>query len=108
MDALPEGYILVGIEIQSLYVGGGRYPDVVCVRRGERPVIDSPGNLYDGPRTWDIERKGDMGEIRMGLRTRSPERMLAWLQRRMPDDAMMRNGVAPSMIEEAIARRRED
>jgi len=66
----------------------------VCVRSGKDPVIDTVGNLYDGPRTWDIERRGDIGEIRFGLRTKSVARMCDWLARREDD-----------IIEAAIARR---
>ena len=99
---IPDGYILVGYRVQSLWQGMGWSVGIVCVRRGTRPVIDSPGNQYAGPRTWDIERRGDMGRIEFGLRTTNIERMVDWYRRRSNDTP--REWVEVE-IREAIERR---
>ena len=82
---IPEGYILVGYRAQSLWQGMGMSVGIACVRRGMKPQIGCPGNLYDGPRTWDIERTSDMGRIEFGLRTSDIERMVDWYRRRSND-----------------------
>ncbi|KKW11729.1 MAG: hypothetical protein UY48_C0013G0010 [Candidatus Gottesmanbacteria bacterium GW2011_GWB1_49_7] len=81
-NKLPNGYVLQCYEAQSLWQGGGWDAKCVCVPSGEKPIIDSPGNLYIGPKTWDIERKSDIGNIRMGLRTKSIDRAISWKKKR--------------------------
>ena len=101
---IPDGYVLQCYETQSLWQGMGWGASVVCIPSGSKPIIDSPGNLYDGPKTWDIERKSDMGEIRMGLRTKSIDRAIAWKARRESEDTP--EDWIRQEIMEAIAKRR--
>jgi hypothetical protein len=83
-DGRTKGCVLVGVKFQSLWQGEGYYYDVVAVPEGEKPSIAVVGNLYQGRRTWDIERKSDMGRIEFGIRTKSVKRAKEWLSKREP------------------------